>query len=149
MTDPTPDAAAASSGVDLVRSFLSALERQDIDAALDLADPGIVYQNVPLPPARGRAAFERQMRWFERYVSGFEVRLHAIAADGPTVLTERTDVMEIGRLRAEFWVWGRFEVSEGKITVWRDYFDYADVTVAFLKGAARALVSWLRGGRAT
>jgi len=129
----------------IVRAFLDALERQDIDAALALSDPEIVYQNVPLPPAPGRAAFEKQMRGFAKYVSGFEVRLGAIAAvdDGVTVLTERVDVMVLGRVRAEFWVCGTFEVRDGLVTLWRDYFDYADVTAAFVKGAGRALIGAL------
>jgi limonene-1,2-epoxide hydrolase len=131
----------------VVRDFLAALERQDIDAVLALSGDEIVYQNVPLPPARGRGEFERQMRWFEKNMTGFEVEVHAIAADGPTVLTERTDVLVRGRLRAAFWVCGTFEVRDGKVVLWRDRFDYADVTVAFVKGAARALVDAFRASR--
>lgn len=131
---------APSSEIEVVRAFLGALERLDADAVLDLSDPAIVYQNVPLPPARGRAAFEKQMRWFERYMTGFEAHIHNIAADGPTVLTERTDVIEFGMVRVAFWVCGTFEVADGRVTVWRDRFDFADVTVALLRGALRALV---------
>jgi limonene-1,2-epoxide hydrolase len=130
--------------IDVVQSFLRALESMDIAAVLDLADDTIVYQNVPLRPARGRAAFERQMRWFERHASGFEARIHAIAANGPTVLTERTDVIESGKFRTEFWVCGTFEVRDGRIVLWRDYFDYANVAIASLKGALRALVGSVR-----
>ena len=139
------DSTAAATEIDVVRAFLGALEARDVDRLLDLSDPAIVYQNMPLPPARGMAAFERQMRWFERYASGFEARVHNIAADGPTVLTERTDIIEFGRLRAEFWVCGTFEVQAGRVVLWRDYFDYVDVTVAFAKGALRAIVAALRG----
>jgi limonene-1,2-epoxide hydrolase len=130
-----------ASAVDVVRSFLEALERQDVDAVLGLSSPEIVYQNVPLPPARGLAAFERQMQGFQKYFTGFEAHVKAIAAadDGVTVLTERIDVLERGRWRAEFWVCGTFEVREGRVALWRDYFDYADVTVAAVKGAGRAL----------
>ena len=38
--------------IQIVREFLSALEALDVDRALALAAPGMVYQNVPLPPAR-------------------------------------------------------------------------------------------------
>lgn len=145
MSDTTGAVTGTAAEIEVVRSFLEALERFDIDAALDLTDPGIEYQNVPLPPARGRAAFERQMRGFERRITGFEARVHAIAANGGTVLTERTDVIEVGRLRAEFWVCGTFEVRGGKIVLWRDYFDYVDVTVAFARGAVRALAAAVRG----
>lgn len=135
--------------IEVVRAFLGALERLDADAVLDLSDPAIVYQNVPLPPARGRAAFEKQMRWFERYMTGFAAHVHNIAADGPTVLTERTDVIEFGKVRAAFWVCGTFEVVDGRVRVWRDRFDFADLVVALLRGALRAVVLtlWPARGR--
>jgi limonene-1,2-epoxide hydrolase len=126
--------------IEVVRAFLAALERLDADAALDLLDPGIVYQNVPFPAARGERAVAKQLRGLAKYCSGFEARLHNVSADGPIVLTERTDVLEVGRLRADFWVWGHFEVRDGKIVVWRDYFDFANVTWAFLRGVVRALL---------
>lgn len=141
-----PDASDTPGGTDavgVVRDFLAALERQDEEAILALAADDIVYQNVPLPPARGREEFERQMRWFAGNLTGFEVELHNIAGDGATVLTERTDVLVRGRLRAAFWVCGTFEVRDGKVALWRDRFDFADVTVAFLKGAFRALAASL------
>jgi limonene-1,2-epoxide hydrolase len=128
-----------------VTAFLAALEDLDIDRALTYADPGIVYQNVPLPPARGIKAFERQMRTMARYGTGFEARVHNIAANGDTVLTERTDALVIGSWRAEFWVCGTFEVHEGKITLWRDYFDWPTVIAAGAKGLVRSALTALGG----
>jgi limonene-1,2-epoxide hydrolase len=92
----------ADSPTTTVTAFLAALEELDIDRALTYAAPDIVYQNVPLPPARGVAAFEKQLRTMARYGTGFQARLHNIAADGPVVLTERTDVLEAGGWRAAF-----------------------------------------------
>jgi limonene-1,2-epoxide hydrolase len=140
-TTPTP--------IQVVEAFLDALQRQDVDAVLALTHDEVSYQNVPLPPAVGRTAFERQMRWFQDNLTGFEVVMHNIAADGPTVLTERTDVLVRGRLRSAFWVCGTFEVRDGKVAVWRDRFDYADVTVALVKGAVRALAASVRAARGT
>jgi limonene-1,2-epoxide hydrolase len=130
--------------VQVVRDFLRALERLDIDAAVALLDDDVVYQNVPLPPARGRRAVEKQLRMMAKYGSGFEARIHSIAADGAVVLTERTDVIEVGRLRADFWVCGTFEVRDGRIVLWRDYFDYANLLWAFVRGAVRALLAGRR-----
>lgn len=127
--------------VQVVRDFLRALERLDIDHAVALLGDEVVYQNVPLPAARGRRAVATQLGWLGRHATAFEARIHNIAADGSVVLTERTDVLARGRFRAEFWVCGTFEVRDGKVVLWRDYFDYADVTWAMVKGAARALVA--------
>ena len=43
------------------------------------------------------------------------------------VLIERIDVFEMGRKQITLHVNGVFEVDDGKIVAWRDYFDTADV----------------------
>lgn len=129
-----------SDEVSTVLAFLDALERSDADAAVALLDERVVYQNVPFPPARGRATVERQLQGFARYFSGFEVENHNVAANGPVVLTERTDVLVLGPVRAAFWVCGTFEVHDGRITVWRDRFDFVDFALAFPRGLLKALL---------
>ena len=81
----TSDAGAESDPVAVVRAFLAALEDLDVDRALELVSDDIVYQNVPLPPARGLGEFGRQMRWLQRYCTGFEAKIHHIAADDGVV----------------------------------------------------------------
>lgn len=124
--------------IDVVEEFLAALERLDVDAAIELLDPAIEYRNVPFPPARGIEQVSRQLRGLERWFSGFEAHTHHIAANGPVVLTDRTDVLVAGRVRAEFWVCGTFEVHGGRITSWWDRFDMVDTTWAVLRGVVRA-----------
>lgn len=119
--------------------FLGALEALDVDRALGMVSADIVYRNRGLPPARGFAAFERQLRTMTRWFSGFEVQNHHIASNGPIVLTERTDIITIGKVRIEFWVCGTFEVHDGRITLWRDSFDYVNLTAATIAGVVRAL----------
>ena len=70
-----------------------------------------------------------------------------VAVNGTTVLTERNDVLVFGPVRADFWVCGTFEVVDGKITLWRDRFDFVDFTMAFVKGAVQALLSAVSGRR--
>ena len=124
----------------VVTGFLKALEDLDVDRALTFAASDIVYQNVPLPPARGVAAVEKQLRVMAKYGSGFEARTHHIAADGNVVLTERTDVLRRGAWEAEFWVCGTFEVKNGRIVLWRDSFDWASVVAQTARALPRALL---------
>jgi limonene-1,2-epoxide hydrolase len=138
------DESTVASPEQVVRSFLDALEALDLGRILSLAHDEIVYQNVPLPPARGHAEFERTMRAMTRYGTGFEAELHNIAVNGNVVLTERTDVLEAKRFRAAFWVCGTFEVRDGKVVLWRDYFDWPTVLAATAKGAVRAAAGALR-----
>lgn len=129
----------ATTEIEVVEEFLGALADLDIDAAVALLDDHVVYQNVPLPAARGIRAVERQLRWMARYGSGFEVVHHNIAANGPVVLTERTDILSVGSVHAAFWVCGTFEVHDGHITLWRDRFDVVDFLLAWVRGAVKAL----------
>ncbi|MEO9222280.1 MAG: limonene-1,2-epoxide hydrolase family protein [Mycobacteriaceae bacterium] len=139
MSDPTT----------VVTAFLNALERFDMDEALSYAAEDITYQNVPLPPARGKRAFAKQMRGMAKYGSGFEGRIHNIAANGEVVLTERTDVLKVKRFEAAFWVCGTFEVRDGQIVLWRDYFDWTTLFTASIKGGARALAAVVSQRRRT
>ena len=126
-----------------VEVLLTALENQDPDGAGAVLDDNLVYQNVGFPTIRGRARAMKLFRAMEGRV-GFEVKIHRIAVNGSSVLTERTDVLVFGRLRLQFWVCGVFEVSGGRITLWRDYFDMFDMTKALARGVVGAVVPALR-----
>jgi limonene-1,2-epoxide hydrolase len=121
----------------VVVGFLGALARSDLDTALSLVTDDLVYTNVSLPTIRGRARLERLARPLLRPGRmGFDVRLHHVATEGNVVLTDRTDELNYGRFAARFWVYGRFVVRDGRIAVWRDSFDWLDVTVGNLRGLA-------------
>jgi limonene-1,2-epoxide hydrolase len=74
---------------------------------------------------------------------GFKVYLHHVATDGDVVLTDRTDELNVGDYAARFWVYGRFVVRDGKIAVWRDSFDWLDVTIGSLRGLIGVLAPQL------
>jgi limonene-1,2-epoxide hydrolase len=131
----------------VVEAFLGAMAAGDSAAAAELIDDDILYVNVGMPPMRGAARVRKVLAMLDRPSSGFDVVIHSIAADGPVVLTERTDVLVMGRWSSQFWVYGRFEVRDGRITLWRDSFDYVDVTVGMLRGALAMLVPALAPAR--
>jgi len=144
--DPMTDQIYVSSDVDnahTVEVMLSSLAAQDFDGVGAVLDDNLVYQNVGFPTIRGRARAMKLFRGMEGRV-GFEAKIHRIAVNGSTVLTERTDVLVFGRLRLQFWVCGVFEVSDGRITLWRDYFDMWDMTKGLVRGALGAAVPSLR-----
>lgn len=119
-----------------VETFLNALQDEDFDTAEAALADDLVYQNVGLPTIYGR---HRAMKLFRRMEGGstaFEVKIHRIAADGAAVLTERSDALIFGPLRLQFWVCGVFEVHDGQITLWRDYFDFYDMLKATVRGVA-------------
>ncbi len=72
--------------------------------------------------------------------AGCEAKFHRIAADGAAVLPERSDALTFGPLRLQFWVCGLFEVHDGRITLWRNYFDFFDMTKALLRELAGLVI---------
>jgi limonene-1,2-epoxide hydrolase len=126
---------------DLVVSFLRSLEAGQLDDALALLAEDVEYTNVSLPTIYGRRRIERLFRpAYEKLGGGFRVHFHAVATDGNTVLTDRMDALIFGPVEQRIWVYGRFEVHDGQITVWRDSFDWLDVLVGLLRGLAGAVI---------
>ena len=126
---------------ELVIAMLEALEAKDLSRVESLLADDAVWINVSLPQVRGK---ERIMRILGGLggSSRFRVHFHNVAEDGGIVLTERTDALGLGRFEQRFWVYGRFEIREGQIAVWRDSFDWGDMLV----GLARALVGIIAPG---
>ena len=127
-----------------MEKFLYALRDKDFDTAGALLDDNLVYENVGFPTIRGRRRTMKLFAGMQRPSIGFDVKFHRIVADGDTVLTERTDALIFGRVRLNFWVCGVFEVHDGRITLWRDYFDVFDMTKALVRGLAGAVVPSLQ-----
>lgn len=142
----TEQISTVSSDIDnahTVEVLLASLQAQDTDGAGAVLDDNLVYQNVGFPTIHGRARAMKLFRSMEGR-AGFEVKIHRIAVNGSSVLTERTDVLQFGRVRLQFWVCGVFEVSDGRITLWRDYFDMWDFTKATVRGVLGAVIPALR-----
>ncbi|QLL09338.1 limonene-1,2-epoxide hydrolase family protein [Mycobacterium vicinigordonae] len=126
-----------------VEGFLYALQDQDFETVDAALDDNLVYENVGFSTIRGGRRVVKLFRKMQGRM-GFEVKFHRVAADGDAVLTERTDVLVFGPLRIQFWVCGVFEVRNGRITLWRDYFDVFDMLKATLRGVAGMVIPSLR-----
>ena len=143
MTESRSTVVGADNAV-VVENFLNALAAQDFDTTDTLLADDLVYQNVGLPTIRGGARVRKMLRSSEGRM-GFEVKFHRNVADGGTVLNERTDAMIFGPLRLQFWICGVFDVNDdGRITLWRDYFDFYDFGKAILSGVVGIAVPALR-----
>ncbi len=133
-----------SSPVLVVERFMEFLRRGDLDEAVALLAEDVRYENVGLPTVHGR---ERVRRLFGKAYdagAGFDVVIHTICADGASVLTERTDFLTFRKLHIQLWVCGRFDVREGQIVLWRDYFDFVDFNKGLLRGMLGVHISGLR-----
>ncbi len=113
-----------SDAIDLIRQFCEAWGKgASVDEIVDYFTDDAIYHNIPVEPAVGKAAIAATFAMFTTGVERIEFRVLNIAADGDTVLTERVDVFVLPNVTVELPVMGTFEVRDGKIAKWRDYFD--------------------------
>jgi limonene-1,2-epoxide hydrolase len=112
----------------VITDFIAAWSTGEIDRIMDFFHEDAVYTNVPIdPPNRGVAAIRQTIETFVGMAEAIEFVVHA-SAENPTsgvVMNERTDRFLIGGKWIELPVMGVFELRDGKISAWRDYFDLA------------------------
>ena len=119
---------------EVVRDFCAAASTRDPAVLRAFFSDDVVYHNIPMEPAEGIDATMAVIDMFLGMCDALEFEVHHVASDGTTVLTERTDIFTIKGKSAPLPVMGAFQVVDGKITAWRDYFDMAQVTAMFEAG---------------
>ncbi|HNM85964.1 MAG TPA: limonene-1,2-epoxide hydrolase family protein [Mycobacterium sp.] len=127
----------------IVEKFLYALRDKDFDTMESLMADDMLYENYGYTRTRGARRIAKMFRGMERPSIGFDVKFHRNVAEGDNVLNERTDALTFGRLRILIGVCGVFEVRDGRIALWRDYFDIVDFTKGFMRALAGAVVPTL------
>jgi limonene-1,2-epoxide hydrolase len=115
---------------EIVTSFIHAVEAKDLDAALGLVDGQIEYDNVPMGKVVGPDGVRALLDPFLAGCTAVEWVVHHqvehVEGEGTgTVMNERTDRFQMGDRWVELPVAGLFTVRDGRITLWRDYFDDA------------------------
>lgn len=120
---PPGKLAVMATPTEIVVAFCGAWEDVDLDAlALFFADDA-VYHNMPMDPIVGRDAIMQAIAGFTAGSDGIEFEIVNISANGPIVLTERIDRFFRPDRTVVLPVMGAFEIADGRITAWRDYFD--------------------------
>src|SRR5579885_2610899 len=108
---------------DVAGPFIAAVEAKDVEAALELLADDIEYDNVPMPTANGKEATRAFLDQFASMFEEIEFVVHRQVADGDTVMNERTDRFRVGDRWLDLPVAGVFVVRDGRISLWRDFFD--------------------------
>jgi limonene-1,2-epoxide hydrolase len=116
------------SALDTVNAFMKAAENRDYDAAVEYLTDDIEYQNMPLPPVNGKQAVKETLDMLLAMGDGAEWVVHREVESGNLVMNERTDRFHVGGKWLELPVAGVFELRDGKIAVWHDYFDLETIT---------------------
>ena len=110
----------------VVNAFMAEfdVEHPDADHLASYFTDDAVYHNMPMAPAEGIDAVKAALAGVSQMTSkGWEIIYQA--SNGDIVLNERIDRFEMGGQEVAVQVCGVFELRDGKIARWRDYFDMA------------------------
>ncbi|CAB4368185.1 MAG: limonene-1,2-epoxide hydrolase [Actinobacteria bacterium] len=115
----------------LVREFISLLIARDLEGASALVTPDFEYDNVPMGKTFGPQGLRDTLSGFFGMCTGIDWEILRQTSSGDLefgiVLNERDDKVEIHGRWATLPVAGVFEIHDGKISLWRDYFDKATI----------------------
>jgi limonene-1,2-epoxide hydrolase len=107
-----------------VTRFIENIEQSHFTAAMEMVSEDCEYDNVPIQILSDFLAAATKVEWLIHHqVSNGDME-HGV------VMNERTDRFEMDGRWIELDIAGLFVVSNGKIALWRDYFDRESFTKA-------------------
>lgn len=113
------------SGTAAVEAFVAAINSKDIDSVMEFFAPDAVYHNMPMAPVSGSAAIRQVIEQFIGPAEEVDWQILTIAESGGSVMAERLDRFTLDGKTVELPCNGVYEMEDGKIKIWRDYFDMA------------------------
>jgi limonene-1,2-epoxide hydrolase len=109
-----------------VNEFIRRTVSMDLDGACELVSDDVEYDNVPMGKNIGPEGIKTFLQPMVEGLDEVQFVVHRQTATGNVVMNERTDRFRLGENWLDLPVAGIFEVgNDGKITLWRDYFDMA------------------------
>lgn len=118
----------SESNEQLIRDFVAAWSRLDADELVGFFTDDGAYHNMPMMPVSGKANLRTFIATFLEDWSRTDWEILNMASNGSIVFAERVDRSVLGERGVDLPCCGVFEIEEGKIKVWRDYFDLATYT---------------------
>ncbi len=113
------------SNLAVVEAFVAAINEKDIDSLMEFFAPDAVYHNMPMAPVSGSQAIRQVIERFIGPAEEVDWQILTIAESGGSVMAERLDRFVIDGEAVDLPCNGVFEMEDGKIKIWRDYFDMA------------------------
>jgi len=115
----------------VVRDLCEAVGKHDAEALRQYFTEDVVYHNIPMDPAVGIDAAIAVIDGFFAMSESLKIENLNVAVRDNVVLTERIDTFTMGKIVAPLPVMGTFQIRDGKICAWRDYFDMGQITKMF------------------
>ena len=109
--------------LDVVTAFCAAWSKLDLDDLAEYFTEDAVYHNIPIDPVVGRDNIKAAIAAFTTGWERVDFELRHAVADAGLVMSERVDRFVSPERTVALPVMGVFEVDDGHIKAWRDYFD--------------------------
>lgn len=121
------------SPLEVVKAFFAAMATLNYDKALSYVSDDCEYDNLPMPGAKvyGPAGIRAVLEPFFAPTIENEFVVLREAAQGPIVFMERLDRHHMPSGWFELPVTGVMEVHNGRITLWREYFNLPTIAPMF------------------
>ncbi|HKI75215.1 MAG TPA: limonene-1,2-epoxide hydrolase family protein [Pseudomonadales bacterium] len=107
----------------IIRQFIELWSTLDADKLTEFFTEDGTYHNIPASAVSGRDNVKEFIKGFTANWTGTNWEVISIVEDNDIVVAERIDHIDMGDKHADLPCVGVFEMSGGKIRVWRDYFD--------------------------
>ena len=117
--------------VQIIKDFIAAWSNLQADELVDYFAEDGIYHNMPAEPVQGRENLTKFIGGFLASWTKTTWDTLNILGAGDVVIAERLDRTEVGEIKVDLPCCGVFEMEDGKIKVWRDYFDMATFTKPF------------------
>ncbi len=112
-----------ASNTETITEFVNAWSSLDADQLAEYFTDDGVYHNIPTDPVAGKDNVRNFIKAFLSTWTETQWDIINIAEAGDIVYCERLDRTKTTNGNVDLPCFGVFEMSEGKIRVWRDYFD--------------------------
>jgi len=110
---------------EIIRGFISAWSRLDPEELVQYFSQDGTYHNMPIAPVSGHQNLKRFIGAFLKNWTSTEWDILNLVSKGDVVIAERLDRTRVGEKALNLPCCGVFEMENGKIKIWRDYFDMA------------------------
>lgn len=117
-----------TNNVGIIEEFIEAWSRLDVDELVGYFTEDGTYYNMPFAPVTGHSDLKDFIGGFIKDWTQTDWDVLTLMGEGDIVVAERLDRTKVGEISIDLPCCGIFEMENGKIKVWRDYFDMATYT---------------------
>jgi limonene-1,2-epoxide hydrolase len=127
------------SAIPVVRALIDAAYSLDAEGVLEQLDDAVTWNSPPLPTFHGKHSVGRALRVLFRIVRSLDYRDDTWSESESRVFVERVELLQFGPFEVELPGVSVFQVEDGRVIAWRDYYDPVAFPLRFMKAVARRI----------